>query len=261
MGLWFAKVAPLELEAPGKKKSVPHPIPRSIALRALFVMTIAATSGSLLFNFTTNGNNELLRERFVGIISDPALLGLLLATIYAVAAFSQVAVGYLLDKLPMKPLFLTIACIQVVMMLLATPATGWALFVFALGYMAAIFAAIPFVDAVVVRYVDDRMRSRVAGIRIAVAFGFSAMAVYLLGPIVKTSGFDSLIFAMAIIACFTVFTLSWLPSEQKVQAALAAAGAAGAAGSSESPSPISAARMAESPSQTVSARPAAPDNT
>ena len=258
MGVWFARVAPAELEAPGRKKTAPHPIPRSIAIRALLVMTVAATSGSLLFNFTTNGNNELLRERFIGIISDPALLGILLATIYAIAAFSQVVVGYLLDKLPMKPLFLTIACIQVVMMLLATHATGWALFFFALGYMAAIFAAIPFVDAVVVRYVDDRMRSRVAGIRIAVAFGFSALAVYLLRPIVKTAGFDSLIFAMAVIACFTVFTLSWLPSERKVQAALAAAGAAT---SSESFNPSSAARMAESPSQTVSARPAAPDKT
>ena len=32
-------------------------------------------------------------------------------------------------------------------------------------FMAAIFGAIPFTDAMIVRYVDDAMRSRVAGIR------------------------------------------------------------------------------------------------
>jgi hypothetical protein len=47
--------------------------------------------------------------------------------------------------------------------------------------------AIPFVDAMVVQYVDDRMRSRVAGLRLAIAFGTSSLAVYLLGPTVKGS--------------------------------------------------------------------------
>lgn len=220
MGLMFAKYAPAEAEAPAKKKSEPHPIPRHITIRALLVITIAATSGALLFNFTTNGNNELLRERFTGIISDPATLGILLAVIYAIAAFSQVMVGWLLDKVAMKPLYLGIIASQIVLLFIASNSTGWVLFFCALGYMAAIFGAIPFLDAVVVRYVDDRMRSRVAGIRIATAFGVSGIAVYLLGPIVKATGFETLLFSMAIIACFTAFTITWLPSEKRIQQAM-----------------------------------------
>ena len=42
---------------------------------------------------------------------------------------------------------------------------GWALYAALLGVMILIFGAIPFTDAVIVRYVDDRMRSRVAGLR------------------------------------------------------------------------------------------------
>lgn len=221
LGILFARIAPVELEAPAKKKFEVHPIPRNITIRALLVMTIAATSGSLLFNFTTNGNNELLRERFEGVITDPAILGILLATIYAIAGFSQVIVGRLLDRMPMKPLFLVIVASQIVLLLLAMEATGWALFLLALGYMAAIFAAIPFVDAVMVRYVDDRIRSRVAGVRIAIAFGVSGVAVYLLGPIVKATSFETLLGSMAVIACFTILTLVWLPSERRVRAALA----------------------------------------
>lgn len=219
MGFLFAKYAPLESEAPGKKKASVHAVPRHITVRALLVITIAATSSALLFNFSTNGNNELLRERFAGIISDPATLGALLACLYAVAAFSQVIVGKLLDRITMKPLYLGIVAAQIVLLAIAAQSSGWLLFICALGYMAAIFGAIPFLDAVVVRYVDDRMRSRVAGIRIAVAFGVSGVAVYLLGPIVKASSFETLLFAMALIACFTAFTITWLPSDKHTQAA------------------------------------------
>ena len=219
MGLMFARLAPEELHAPAKKKASAHPIPRAIAIRALTVITIASTSGSLLFNFTTNGNTELFRERFIGIVSDPATLGMLVASVYAVAAFSQVIVGILIDRMAMKPLFLGIVLSQIVLFVLAAQSTGWMLFICALGFMAAIFGAIPFLDAVVVRYVDDQMRSRVAGIRLAVSFGVSGIAVYLLGPIVKASSFETLFIAMAVIACCTAFTVSWLPSERAIRAA------------------------------------------
>ena len=220
LGILFSRHAPEETEAPAKKKAEKQAIPKHIAFRAMLVMTVAATSGALLFNFTTNGNNELLRERFTGIISDPALLGILLAVIYAVAAFSQVIVGKLLDRVAMKPLYMGIVISQINLLLLATQSTGWLLFALAIGYMAAIFGAIPFVDAMVVRYIDDRMRSRVTGIRIAIAFGVSGLAVYLLGPIVKATSFEMLLTSMAIIACFTAFTVSWLPSERKIRAAI-----------------------------------------
>jgi hypothetical protein len=56
--------------------------------------------------------------------------------------------------------------------------------------MVAIFGAIPFTDAMIVRYVDDAIRSRVSGMRLAVSFGISSLAVYSLGPAVKAAGFD-----------------------------------------------------------------------
>ena len=66
--------------------------------------------------------------------------------------------------------------------------------------MAFVFGAIPFTDALIVRYVDDRMRSRVAGVRLAIAFGVSSLAVWLLGPLVKANGFAFLLGLMAAIA-------------------------------------------------------------
>jgi hypothetical protein len=77
--------------------------------------------------------------------------------------------------------------------------------------MIAIFGAIPFTDAMIVRYVDDRMRSRVAGMRLAVAFGASSLAVWLLGPVVKQAGFTVLLWIMAGLATLTFFVVTWLP--------------------------------------------------
>jgi len=59
--------------------------------------------------------------------------------------------------------------------------------------------------------VDDRMRSRVAGMRLAVSFGVSALAVYLLGPTVKAAGFTTLLLVMAGISSLTTLFVSLLP--------------------------------------------------
>src|SRR5207237_970910 len=83
-------------------------------------------------------------------------------------------------------------------------------------------AAIPFTDAMIVGYVDDRMRSRVSGMRLTVAFGVSSLAVWLLGPIVKAAGFATLLLAMACIAALTLLAIMWLPSHARTSAAMRA---------------------------------------
>ena len=71
----------------------------------------------------------------------------------------------------------------------------------------------PFIDVMVVRYVDDRMRSRVAGIRLAVSLGLSSIAVWALGPAVKSYGFDVMLLVMAGFATCTALVVMLLPSE------------------------------------------------
>ena len=160
-------------------------------------MTLAAISGSLIFNFTTNGNGRLLAERLQGIVDDPATLGILLAVVYTIASLAQLVVGKLIDRYPIKRIYLPIVAAQVPLFLLAAYANGWALYAVAVLFMLFVFGAIPFIDAMIVVYVDDRMRSRVSGMRLAVSFGVSALAVYVLGPVVKAAGFTVLLTMMA----------------------------------------------------------------
>jgi len=210
-GVLFALVAPREDVAPARR--VPTRVmPDRRALAHIFaVVTIASVSGSLLFNFTTNGNGELLRERFRGIVEDPAALGALLALVYVAGAFTQVGVGLLLDRVSLKKLYAVIVAAQAPLFVLAAGADGWMLYALMVLFMVAVFGAIPFTDAMIVRYVDDRMRSRVSGMRLAVAFGVSSLAVWLLGPLVKAAGFRTLLLVMAATAAVTFCVVLLLP--------------------------------------------------
>lgn len=210
-GLLFARVAPREELPPTQRKPSKAELPRGLLARVFAVITITATTGSLIFNFTTNGNAELLRERMAAIATDPFALGVLLALVYAIASLAQLVVGHLIDRVPMKRLLLAIVALQVALLSAAAHAHGWLFFALCTLFMAAVFGAIPFIDAMIVRFVDDRIRSRVAGARLAISFGISSLAVYLLGPVVKASGFDFLLLAMAGIAVVTFAAASLLP--------------------------------------------------
>ena len=142
------------------------------------------------------------------------MLGLLLASVYAVASLAQVVVGRLIDRYTLKPLYLAVALLQVPALLWASHAQGWWLYAGLLAVMVFVFGAIPFTDAMIARYVDDNMRSRVAGIRLAVSLGISSLAVWLLGPVVKGVGFDTLLLVLAGIALCTAAAVLWLPSEK-----------------------------------------------
>jgi predicted MFS family arabinose efflux permease len=221
-GIVFARVAPDEAGPPAKRaKKAAITLSQSMLARAFAVMTMAAVTVSMLFNFTTNGNGRLLAERLQGIVEDSSALGVLLAIVYAVASLAQIIVGRLIDRMPIKRLYLWIAIAQTLLLALAAYAQGWWLYGLLMGIMIFIFGAIPFTDAMIVRYVDDRMRSRVAGMRLTVSFGISSLAVWMLGPVVKSAGFGTLLLAMSGIALCTAAIVLWLPDENAAPSAAA----------------------------------------
>jgi len=214
-GILFARITPVETHAPAKRAARTMAIPASVVARVFLVMTTAAATGGLLFNFTTNGNPELLKERLDGIVNDPAALGLLMAIVYVVASLAQVVVGWLLDRYSLKRIYIGILALQPPLFLLAAHAQGWQLYALQILFMISVFGAIPFTDVLIARYVDDRMRSRVAGVRLAISLGVSSIAVALLGPVVKSAGFPVLLVTLAAIAVCTLATVAFLPGDTR----------------------------------------------
>jgi MFS family permease len=211
-GVLFARACPPEPSSPAKRKGgAKVSLPAPLLARALVVMTAAAITSSVLFNFMTNGNGPLLAERFQGVVDNPAALGLLLALVYAVASVAQVVVGHLINRFALKRFFMFMVMAQIPMLLLASQAQGWWLFVALIGVMVFIFGAIPFTDFMIARYVDDRLRSRVSGMRLGVSFAVSSLSVWALGPVVKAMGFGTSLVLLAGFSMVTALILTLLP--------------------------------------------------
>ena len=216
----FATVVPKEAEAPSKRRAKMLDLPPSLMARVFFIMTCAAVTGSIVFNFTTNSNGEMLKARIAELSADPMLLSVVLFSVFTVASLAQLVVGHLIDRYPLKTIYIPILLAQIPLFLLAAYAEGWALIAVTTLFMVFVFGAIPFTDAMIVRYIDDRMRSRVTGMRLAIGFGVSSAVVALIGPSVKAAGFPTLLMTLAIVTTCTALAISFLPSERK--AAMAA---------------------------------------
>ena len=163
----------------------------------------------------------MLKARIAELAANPTLLSLVLLAVFTVASLAQIAVGALIDRYPLKTVYLPILVAQVPLFILASMAEGWLLVAVTTLFMIFVFGAIPFTDAMIVRYIDDRMRSRVTGMRLAIGFGVSSLVVAAIGPSVKAAGFPTLLMALAGVASCTVLAISMLPGErQAAEAAL-----------------------------------------
>jgi MFS family permease len=212
----FVLLVPREEEAPARRKPKMNDLPPSVMTRVFGIMTFTAVTGSIIFNFTTNGNGELLRERVKGAVQDPAELAVMLFVIFSLASLAQLVVGKLIDRFPLKTIYVPIVLLQVPLFLIASQVQDWALFATAIGFMLLVFGAIPFTDAMIVKYIDDRMRSRVTGARLAIGFGVSSFVVALIGPSVKAAGFPVLLTVLAGVALCGTIAIALLPSEHEM---------------------------------------------
>jgi MFS family permease len=212
-GVLFLRTAPAEREAPAKRAARMLEMPDGVRRKVLIVMVMTAVTSSLAFNLTTNGNPELLKDRLPSLATDPSTLGLILGGVYVIASLAQLVVGRLIDRMPIRGLMLSILSLQPLAFLIAAHTDGWAMVIAMTVFMLLVFGAIPFTDAIVARFVDDRMRSRVSGLRLAISFTISSTAVWALGPFVKQSGFTTLLFALAAITACSALIASRLPPQ------------------------------------------------
>ncbi|MCX7367064.1 MAG: MFS transporter [Alphaproteobacteria bacterium] len=211
----FTLLVPDEGGAPAKRKAKMLDLPPAIMARVFFIMTCAAVSGSIVFNFTTNGNGEMLKAKIAELAASPMLLSVALLVIFSVASLMQLVVGALIDRYPLKNVYLPILLCQIPLFVLAAYAERWGLLITTTLFMVFVFGAIPFTDAMIVRYIDDRMRSRVTGMRLAIGFGVSSLVTAAIGPSVKAAGFPTLLLVLAGVAACTTLAISFLPSERE----------------------------------------------
>jgi MFS family permease len=181
---------------------------REARVRVFIVLAVAALFGGLIYSAITVAMPKVFDVRVAVLAGSGLGIGGVLAIIYAVAAFAQIIVGRLIDRLPIGRVYMAILLLQVPVLLAASTLHGMPLVAVTLVAMALIFGEIPIHDALVARYTPANWRSRVYAVKYFVGLGVGALGVPMVALIYRLSGdftwlfvaYAALAFAMAMIA-------------------------------------------------------------
>lgn len=145
--------------------------------RALVSIALFTAAGGFVFGAMTFLIPRLFEVRMTGVSTDIAVTGALAALVYAIAAFAQMVVGRLIDRRRVKPVLLTVALAQPLLLALVALEQNYALFFAAVAAMAFVFGQIPIGDTVLSRYVPDRWRAKVLSVKFLLNLVIGALAL------------------------------------------------------------------------------------
>ena len=176
------------------------PVGRAVFLRVLSVVVFTTAIGGLIFQSTTFALPKIFDERLAGLAGSATAVGGYAFLVFAVAALAQLAVGYLVDRYPVRIVFAVVAGLQALLFAVMYELTGLAALVVALAFMLAVFGQIPINDVLVARIASSAWRSRLYAIRYIVTFSVMASALPLIAGIHASRGFPALFVVMAVAA-------------------------------------------------------------
>jgi MFS family permease len=208
---------------PGKvkktSKSLGLHVDARMMTRIFAIMLVATACGGIIFNSTTISMPKVFDERLSALTQTNFGIGLLVAVVYTMAAFAQVVMGALIDRMELRRLMIGVGLVQIPMLWLAANLEGWAMLVVALFMMLAVFGQIPLNDAIVGRYVADEFRARVLGVRYVVSLGVAAVAVPMIAALHKTEGgFANVFLVLAVLAAGVFLSSLFFPSRAELTA-------------------------------------------
>jgi len=201
----------------------PEPCPRERAMvgfmpggkRALFALALVTAAGGFVFGAMTFIIPRLFEVSMPNVSVDVAVTGALAAAVYAVAAWAQLGVGQLIDHRPVKPVLVTIALGQPILIAIMATQSDYGLLATSLLAMGFVFGQIPITDAVLSRYVPDVWRAKVLSVKFMLNLVIGAMALLTARYILAGGGgFDTLLAVLSVAAGLVVLAALLLPARE-----------------------------------------------
>ncbi len=192
----------------------PATIDRQVLLKIVAIVLATTALGGLIFQSTTFALPKILDERLTDLSLSATLIGWYAFVVFTVAAFSQLVVGWMLDRYSLRYIFIAVALCQCVLFLVMIPLNGLIALLVATGFMLAVFGQIPINDVLIGRVARSEWRSRLLAVRYVVTFGVQASSLPLIAWIHTQWGFDRLFLVLAISAAIIFACVLLLPRSQ-----------------------------------------------
>lgn len=207
--------APASSGAPKKQSSRPAGVSESDQIRVFALMVVVTIFSGVIFNATSIGMPKIFDERLGSLAPNASSLGSWIFVVFTLAAVAQIVVGRMLDRYPVKQVFLFVAFCQIPMLMLATSAVGLNMLFAGIGIMLLVFGQIPISDTIVARFTTDAWRSRVYAVKYLLALGVSATAVPLVAGLHEWSGgFQAVFVTLAAMAVIVFSTILFMPGSR-----------------------------------------------
>ena len=193
VGALYLVLVPAEANQTKARGAAHVKFPRAVVVRAFLVLALVTLAGGVVFNATTVALPKLFDERLPQLGGSTFGVGVLVCAVYIVGAMSQLVMGWIIDRQPLKVGFLAIAVFQAPLLVAAAFSSGWPMVFVAIAMIFTIFGQVTFNDGMVARYADSDWRARVYAVRYLLSFGVSAVAIPLVAFMHAHGGFTALL--------------------------------------------------------------------
>lgn len=174
-----------------------------LALAAVFLST---ASGGFVFSAMTFVVPRYFEISMVSISSSVAITGLLASLVYACASFTQIAVGWIIDRVEPKWVLFGIGIGQIFFIFLTSQFTDYALFFAMLIAMSFVFGQIPITDTILSRYVPDEWRAKALSLKFMLNLVVGAAVLPICGILLQSGMMMSSLFV--ILSCIAVLVVA-----------------------------------------------------
>ena len=174
-----------------------------LALAAVFLST---ASGGFVFSAMTFVVPRYFEISTVGISSSVAITGLLASLVYACASFTQIAVGWIIDRVEPKWVLFGIGIGQIFFIFLTSQFTDYALFFAMLIAMSFVFGQIPITDTILSRYVPDEWRAKALSLKFMLNLVVGAAVLPICGILLQSGMMMSSLFV--ILSCIAALVVA-----------------------------------------------------
>jgi len=184
----------------------------------VFIVVFASTAlGGLIFQSTTFALPKVIDERLSDLTVSVTAVGWYAFSVFALASVGQLIVGYLVDRWPLKLVFLAVAAGQCLFALVLVNSSGIATIVVCIAFMLVVFGQIPINDVLIGRVTNSDWRSRALAARYIITFSVSATAIPMIAWTHTTWGFGAFFMILAAVAVAILIFVSFLPKVEITQ--------------------------------------------
>ncbi|NQU69631.1 MAG: MFS transporter [Rhodospirillales bacterium] len=191
-------------------------VDRRILIRVFAVIFISTGLGGLVYQSTTFSLPKIFDERLGDLAGSATMIGWYAFLVFAIAAFAQIVVGWLVDRHSIRLVFGFVAGLQILFFAIMPNLTGAAALIVATAFMLVVFGQIPINDVLVGRMTRSEWRSRMFAARYIVTFSVSATAIPVIAWVHGRWGFPVLFMVLAFAAAIILAAVLTLPRTQAV---------------------------------------------